>query len=571
MSKLRDYVDIVKTKDLTAEKLKKLYDNNGYIALLTGGKSFGYTKEILPEYLQQGEILAIPVGGSFNVKYHNGFYYNANNYILQTKESLDIKYLYYQLQNKKTLIDGLYQGWGCKKLKIQSLLNLEIKLPCILKQKEIVKVLDLLTSSTKELTNKIFDKDKQYKYYLSELFNMKSEFLQKLLEGKKVEWRTLGEVAEYVRGLTYSKTDESQNKEGYKVLRANNITLSNNIINFEDVKIVKFSTKVKETQKLYKDDILISSASGSREHVGKVAFIYNDIDYYFGGFMGVVRCNNALMPRFLFHILISNIFQNYLNEVLNSSTINNISLSIMNDFPIPIPPMEVQMEVVRILDLLTSHTTELNKELIARKKQYEYYRNKLLTFGEGEAEWKALGEVGDIKMCKRILKNQTSSLGDIPFYKIGTFGKEPNAFISKELYLEYRQKYSFPKIGDILISASGTIGRVVIYDGKPAYYQDSNIVWIDNNEKVVLNKYLWHFYKVAKWNVSTGGTIDRLYNDDLRRVKIPIPPLSKQQEIVEVLDKFDALTNSITEGLPREIELRQKQYEYYRNKLLLST
>ena len=112
-------------------------------------------------------------------------------------------------------------------------------------------------------------------------------------------------------------------------------------------------------------------------------------------------------------------------------------------------------------------------------------------------EIKKLGELGKVSMCKRILKKQTSTSGDIPFYKIGTFGKLPNAFISNEVYEEYRSKYSFPKKGDILLSASGTIGRRVIYDGKPAYFQDSNIVWIANNEEEVLNEYLYVFYGFA--------------------------------------------------------------------------
>ena len=157
-------------------------------------------------------------------------------------------------------------------------------------------------------------------------------------------------------------------------------------------------------------------------------------------------------------------------------------------------------------------------------------------------EIKELGELGRVSMCKRILKKQTLPKGDIPFYKIGTFGKIPNAFISKEVYEEYLSKYSFPKKGDILISASGTIGRRVIYDGKPAYFQDSNIVWIDNNERKVLNEYLYKFYGFCNWNPSKGATISRLYNDDLRKIKIPIPPLPEQKRIVSILDRaFDAI------------------------------
>lgn len=182
--------------------------------------------------------------------------------------------------------------------------------------------------------------------------------------------------------------------------------------------------------------------------------------------------------------------------------------------------------------------------------------------------WKTLGEIGDVRMCKRILKEQTSSDGEIPFYKIGTFGKAPDAFISRELFEEYRAKYNYPKKGDVLISASGTIGRTVIFDDQDAYFQDSNIVWIENDESLVLNKYLFYFYQIANWGISEGGTIKRLYNDNLRKVKIPIPPLSVQSQIVAILDTFDSLTNSISDGLPKEIQLRQQQYEYYREQLL---
>ena len=392
-------------------------------------------------------------------------------------------------------------------------------------------------------------------------------FLEKLLDGAEVEWKPLKDVAEYIRGVTYNKANESTNNIGYKVLRANNITLSGNTLNFDDIKVIKFDTKVKSSQMLYKNDILISAASGSREHVGKVAFIYQDIDYYFGGFMGVIRCNNNVNSRYLFHIFTSSIFQDYLNEVLNSSTINNLNSKVMDSFRLPIPPLPVQTEIVRILDALTALTSELTSELTLRRKQYEYYREKLLNIDEMNKVIE-LGDVGPVRMCKRILKNQTASSGDIPFYKIGTFGKKPDAYISNELFQEYKQKYSYPKKGDILISASGTIGRTVIFDGENSYFQDSNIVWIDNDETLVLNQYLYHFYKIAKWGIAEGGTIQRLYNDNLKKVKISIPPLKEQQRIVSILDKFETLSNSITEGLPLAIEQSQKRYEYYRELLL---
>ncbi|MEQ5051632.1 restriction endonuclease subunit S [Klebsiella michiganensis] len=247
--------------------------------------------------------------------------------------------------------------------------------------------------------------------------------------------------------------------------------------------------------------------------------------------------------------------------------------------PVPCPSkpeksLAIQSEIVGILDKFTALTAELTAELTLRKKQYNYYRDQLLSFEKGEVEWKTLGDIGDVRMCKRILKNETLPEGDVPFYKIGTFGKKANAFISRDVFEAYKNKYSFPKKGDVLISASGTIGRTVIYDGEPAYFQDSNIVWLENDESIVTNKYLWHFYKIAKWAVSEGGTIDRLYNDNIRKTKIIVPypsdpskSLAEQNRVVAILEKFDALTSSISEGLPREIELRQKQYEYYRDLL----
>ena len=179
-----------------------------------------------------------------------------------------------------------------------------------------------------------------------------------------------------------------------------------------------------------------------------------------------------------------------------------------------------------------------------------------------------LGDIGKVSMCKRIMKAETSTAGDVPFYKIGTFGGIANAYISQETFEKYKTTYSYPKKGDVLISAAGTIGRTVIFDGKPAYFQDSNIVWIDNDESLVLNKYLFYCYQLQPWQVSTGGTIARLYNDNISKAKIPVPPLAEQARIVSILDRFDALCNDLTIGLPAEIEARQKQYEYYRDKLL---
>ena len=266
-------------------------------------------------------------------------------------------------------------------------------------------------------------------------------------------------------------------------------------------------------------------------------------------------------------------------ELRKRTLINAVPIKINKDdigkVTIPLPPIEIQSEIVHTLDNYTENVVKLQNqltaELTARQKQYTFYRNKLLTFSGNEKAKIvkiSLGDIGPICMCKRILKSQTNTVEGVPFYKIGTFGKKADAYISKETFDEYRSKYSFPKKGDVLISAAGTIGRTVVYDGKPAYFQDSNIVWIDNNESVVLNSYLRYCYELKPWKVSSGGTIQRLYNDNIAKAIITVPPLDVQNRIVNVLDNFEKICSDLNIGLPAEIEARQKQYEYYRDKLL---
>lgn len=183
---------------------------------------------------------------------------------------------------------------------------------------------------------------------------------------------------------------------------------------------------------------------------------------------------------------------------------------------------------------------------------------KQAEFGNIPKEWRveSLGDVGEVKMCKRVYNNQTMVSGPIPFYKIGTFGKEPDAFIAEELFNNYKQKYYFPKKGDILISASGTIGRTVVYDGKPAYFQDSNIIWIDNNETIVSNSYLYYVYQVVDYRTE-GQTIQRLYNDIIKTTKFICPPKQEQTAIAQVLSDTDELISSLEKLIEKKKLIKQ--------------
>jgi type I restriction enzyme, S subunit len=370
-----------------------------------------------------------------------------------------------------------------------------------------------------------------------------------LLRDCAVEWKALGEVAKIQRGrrLVKSELEEFGN---YAVLQNCMTPLGY----YHEYNVQSDTT------------FIISAGAAGEIGYSSVDFWAADDVYYF------ITPEN-LKSKFLYYSLLTR--QTEIISQVRRASVPRLPKTAFEKMSIPIPPLHVQSEIVRILDNFAELTAELTAELSARKKQYSYYRDQLLSFENGEVEFKPLGEIGEVRMCKRILKEQTLPDGEVPFYKIGTFGKEPDAYIARKLFEEYKAKYNYPKIGDILISASGTIGRTVIFDGKDSYFQDSNIVWIENNEKLVLNKYLFYCYQIANWGISEGGTIQRLYNDNLRKLKIPVPypndpdkSLVAQEKIVSILDKFDTLTNSISEGLPREIELRQKQHEYYRDMLL---
>ncbi|WP_318574130.1 restriction endonuclease subunit S [Providencia stuartii] len=385
-------------------------------------------------------------------------------------------------------------------------------------------------------------------------------YLEKLLDGVDVEWTTLGNE----HAVEIANSGRKPVKAALRVAGETPYYGANNIQDYVD-------------GYTHAGEFVLIAEDGSAS-VENYSIQYATGRFWANNHVHVVRGKEGLNTRYLYHYLCIVNFVPFLSGGGRAK----LTKGKLVDIPLPIPcpdnpekSLAIQSEIVRILDKFTALTAELTAELNMRKKQYNYYRDQLLSFEEGEVEWKTLGWVGEVRMCKRIMKNETSDIGDIPFFKIGTFGKEPNAFISRDIFEEYKSKYNYPRVGEILISASGTIGRAVIFNGEDAYFQDSNIVWLENDESKVLNKYLYYFYQIANWNVSDGGVIKRLYNDNIKKTLIPVPypndpkkSLAEQSRVVAILDKFDALTNSITEGLPREIDLRQKQYEYYRDLLL---
>ncbi|WQV93482.1 restriction endonuclease subunit S [Helicobacter pylori] len=274
---------------------------------------------------------------------------------------------------------------------------------------------------------------------------------------------------------------------------------------------------------------------------GYVRFMTSD--FWSGGHnYSLQKISNKVNNLCLYHILKS--YEKDIMKLGVGSGLKNIQLKALKDFEILLPPLNEQAAIANILSgldryLYALRALILKKESVKKALSFELLsqRKRLKGFNQN---WQRvrLGDIGKPCMCKRVMKHQTTRYGEIPFYKIGTFGNTADAFISKKLFLEYKTKYSFPKKGDILISASGTIGRAVIYDGKPAYFQDSNIVWIDNDETLVKNDFLFYAYSNIKWNTE-HTTILRLYNDNFRNTLIPLPPLNEQIAIANILSALD--------------------------------
>lgn len=201
-------------------------------------------------------------------------------------------------------------------------------------------------------------------------------------------------------------------------------------------------------------------------------------------------------------------------------------------FPIPQISSELQKQIV-------AECEAIDKEFERTRMSIEQYRTKILQLFEtlnviSGGVIRKISELGEVKMCKRIMKYQTSVVGDVPFYKIGTFGGIPDAFISRDLFESYKSKYPYPRKGQVLLSAAGTIGRSIIFDGKDSYFQDSNIVWIDTNENIVDNSFLHYCFKyIVDWEQykTDGSVTSRLYNDDLRSIPLTLPPLNTQIEM----------------------------------------
>ena len=282
---------------------------------------------------------------------------------------------------------------------------------------------------------------------------------------------------------------------------------------------------------------------------------------------------NKLDNKFLYYVLINKL--DLISSFYRGAGIKHPDMSKVLDIIIPLPPIEVQKEIVRILDTFTKYQDLLNRELELRKKQYEYYRDKLLTFND-DVEWKKLPEIADtfIGLVTTMKKNYSAS--GVPLIFNSSI-KENKFVFNKRVYLNEtfakKNEQKRHKTGDIISVHTGDVGTSAIIDEKlDGSIGFATIVTRIKDNSKVYNKYICYFLnsRKAKSQISSliKGDRDNLNLKDFNKIIVPIPPLEEQERIVNILDKFDALCNDITKGLPAEIEMRKKQYEYYRDKLL---
>lgn len=378
---------------------------------------------------------------------------------------------------------------------------------------------------------------------------MKSNFMEKLLNGVEVEWTLIGDK----RFVEIANSNRKPVKASLRKLGRTPYFGANNIQDY--------------VEGYTHDGVFILIAEDGSASLEKYSIQWATGQFWANNHVHVLRGTGGLDSRFLYHYLKTVNFIPFLSGGVRAK----LTKSKLVEIPIPIPcpenpkkSLEIQNQIVSILDTFTELTTELTAELTARKKQYSYYRDQLLTFDEDEVEWKALGETLVRTKGTKITAGRMKEINKIngPL-KIFAGGKTI-AFVDFE---DIPEK-DINREPSIVVKSRGNI-EFEYYDKA---FSHKNEMWsYHSKNRNISIKFVYYFLKINELyfqNIGNRMQMPQIATPDTDKFKIPIPPLEEQKRIVSILDKFESLTSSITEGLPREIELRQKQYEYYRNMLL---
>ena len=380
-------------------------------------------------------------------------------------------------------------------------------------------------------------------------------YLEKLLDGVAVEWKPLGLLGDLVRGNGLQKKDFTET--GIPAIHYGQIYTYYGLSTVETKSFVS-PELAKQLKKVDKGNVVITNTSENISDVGKSLVYLGEQQAVTGGHATIFKPGNCILGKYFVYFTQTEEFSSEKRRYAKGTKVIDVSATDLSKIKIPIPCPEnpekslaIQAEIVRILDAMTAHTAELTAELTLRKKQYNYYRDKLLSFEDGEMEWKTLGEI-TISIAAGRNKHRDSE-GEYPVYgSTGIIGFTDEVAYSGNMLLVAR--------------VGAYAGLVNLASGK-FDVSDNTLILRPSKEWNVR----FAFHQLINMNLNqyaVGAGQPLLTGGLLKSLKVPFPSLEKQIKISEALDKFDALTTSITEGLPREIELRQKQYEYYRDALL---
>ena len=394
-------------------------------------------------------------------------------------------------------------------------------------------------------------------------------FMEKLLDGVGVEWKSVSEIFDIKNGYTPSKSiDEYWADGSINWFRMDDIREKGNIL---QESIQKISSSAVKAGKLFPENsIIISTSATIGEHaLIKVPHLANQ---RFTSLSIKSKYKNIFDIKFIFYYCY--LLAEWCKKNTTVSSFASVDMDGFRRFSFPVlcpdnpkKSLEIQAEIVRILDAMTAHTAELTAELTARKKQYDYYRDKLLSFEEGEVEWKELGDVAEYSKTRISFEyiDKSNYVGVDNLLQNRQGKTESNYVPASGNLLEYRKD-------DILIGNIRPYLKKIWYSDRIGGANGDVLVIRLKDEKLNA-RYLYQILaddKFFEYNMqhAKGAKMPRGSKDKILKYLIPIPLLVEQARIVAILDKFDALTSSLTEGLPREIELREKQYAYYRDLLL---
>ena len=550
-----------KVKDypyLLASDLFALQVDNGNVFLLSTGEQTGWTtEELAGENLREGEVVTIPWGKSRAVtdciKYYKGKFVTADNRIMTSNnaEKLDNKYLYYWIMSQGKTIDTFYRGSGIKHPDMAKVLDMEMPIPPIEVQREIVRILDNFTNLTAELTAELTARGIQYSYYRNKLltFHANTKIVQ------------LADIADI--GTGSSNTNEAVEDGKYPFFVRSQEPLRKNDYEYDETAII---------------------TAGDGVGVGKV-YHYIEGKYALHQRAYRIHINTPeVVPKYYFHYMKAK-FLPYIQKTMFQGSVASIRRPMLNAFPVPVPTLDVQNRIVNVLDNFEKICSDLNiglpAEIEARQKQYEYYRDKLLTFAETGNTILSRAEQSRalIKLLQYVFGYAVVTLEDIAencdsMRKPVTSGKREAGkypYYGASGIVDYVKDYIFD--GDYLLVSED--GANLLARSTPIAFSISGKNWVNNHAHVLKfdcyeTRRFVEFYlnSIDLAPYISGGAQPKLNQKNLNRIEIPLPSQERQKYIVDILDRFDAICNDLTSGLPAEIEARQKQYEYCRDKLL---